>query len=264
VTRFRLPSRFAGLLGDSVIAMTWSIGVLATALIYAYWNRWDRAGPLFPLGALMTFLSLKKTDVQVADDGVAIRWLGLSRFIRYDEIDPGTSLAAKHVKYKSRLTRLSWDTYEKSRGVLFRHKGGETYLVCDDPAARDLVAQVELKREAHRRVTAGVGSAIGRAGRPVADWVPYLRSLLARTDGYRGRATTSDELWAVLENPKSEPEERAAAAFALRAHHGDEAKPRLRVAVESCASPPLRVALQAIAEQDDEASREALERLTAD
>jgi hypothetical protein len=264
VTRFRLPSRFTGLFGDVVIAMMWSLAPLATGLAYVYWGLYDWAALLLPLGALMTFLSLRKTEVQVADDGVAIRWLGLSRFIRYDEIGADADLAAKHVKYAERFSRLRFEAVEKSRGVLFRHRRGTTYLVCDDDDARDLVAQVQRKREAHRRVIAGSGPTIGRAGRPVDEWLSSLRSLLDQGGGYRGRAITSDELWAVLENPKCEPEDRAAAAFALRAHHGDDARPRLRGAVEACASPRLRIALDAIAEQDDVASSEALDQLTAE
>jgi hypothetical protein len=256
-TRFRLPSRFTRLFGDTFLALVWSIAAIASGLGFIWSHRYGEGASLVALGAIMTFLSLRPTTVIAGADGVEIRWLGTSRFIPYAEL----AQIEKHYKYKLQ-TQVSGAKVETSRGVLILHERGDTYLICDDDVARDLIAAVEDGLAKHRRAAAADLNTIRRGRLTVADWMASLRGLLSQQDGYRGRATTSDELWSALENPKTDPSDRAAAALALRAHLGEEARPRLRVAIESCASPRLRVALEAIDQGDDATTTESLDELT--
>ena len=65
----------------------------------------------------------------------------------------------------------------------------------------------------------------------------------------------------MIESPSLDPSHRAAAAVALRDQLDDEGKRRLRVAADACASPKVRVALEAAAEDDDQKLSLALEQL---
>ncbi len=87
-----------------------------------------------------------------------------------------------------------------------------------------------------------------------------MRNLTSR-DGYREAAVTSEHLWPVVENAALGSPARAAAAVALRAHLDEEGKTRLRVAAEACASPNVRVALEAVLGEDDNELTRALEAL---
>jgi hypothetical protein len=213
----------------------------------------------------MLSLSLIPTWVRAGADGIEIRWLGRSRFIPFsaaDRLAAETRFIEPHVRFKQTMSIPS-RVVEHGRGVLVRHDDDQTFLVCDSQTVvRDLVAAVEGRRAKHRAAAAVDLMTIRRGAKDVGEWMASLRGLLA-DGGYRGRATTEDELWTVLENPRSEPQDRAAAAVALRAQRGDDARPRLRIAIEACASPRLRVALEAIDERDEPAARASLEELTA-
>ncbi len=69
---------------------------------------------------------------------------------------------------------------------------------------------------------------------------------------YRAAAVTREQLWAIVEGPEHDAHTRAGAAGAL-ATTGDAAeRARLRIAAAHCAEPQVRVALQEIAEEDED------------
>jgi hypothetical protein len=72
-----------------------------------------------------------------------------------------------------------------------------------------------------------------------------------------------DRLWSVLEDGASAPAHRAAAAVALSPHLDDAGRQRVRIAAQATATPKLRVALEAAAEDDDVRLIEALDEVTA-
>jgi hypothetical protein len=70
-----------------------------------------------------------------------------------------------------------------------------------------------------------------------------------------------EHLWRILESHAADPEARAAAAVALGARSDDDAKGRLRVAVDAIADVRLRVAIDAAGGADDEALEKAMSEL---
>ncbi len=79
---------------------------------------------------------------------------------------------------------------------------------------------------------------------------------------FRGAAApTPEALLRVVEDASAKPVERVAAAIALAAA-GDAARVRIRVVAEATAAPRLRVALEAVAREDEVA--DALEALESE
>jgi hypothetical protein len=99
-----------------------------------------------------------------------------------------------------------------------------------------------------------------RGERTIGQWISELRAL-SKGETYRDASVDPIRLWSMVESPSAEPSHRAAAAVALRDQLDDAGKTRLRVAADACASPHVRVALEAAAEEDDEKLSLALERL---
>jgi hypothetical protein len=91
---------------------------------------------------------------------------------------------------------------------------------------------------------------LAREGRTVAAW-REAASRAASGGDYRATTLSADDLAALLTAPDASAEHRVGAAFALAAA-GEPERARVRVAAEACASPKLRVALEAIAAGDAE------------
>jgi hypothetical protein len=252
--QFRLPSRVTVVFGETLLAYVWVMVALAGAAFYVWGGRAGEA-ILLALGAVgLALVSALPTTIAVGADGIVVRWLGLSRFISY------ASLVSVEPHVVNAPTSMGYSQH-KSKGLLLRSADGtSTYLVCDPTTARDLRAAAEHRLTEHRRGIPGQIPNLRRGTRSVAEWARDLRALLVGR--YRDPTPTTETLWNLVENPKNELDQRAAAALALRAHLGDEAGPRLRVAIDSCASPRLRVALEAIADADDAETVKQLERLT--
>jgi hypothetical protein len=104
--------------------------------------------------------------------------------------------------------------------------------------------------------------ALGRAARPIDQWVVALKAMLEKTSTFReGAALAIDQLWRVLEDPDAAAERRAAAAVALSPKLDDAGRARMRVAAEATVAPKLRVAFEAAADADDARLVDALEDL---
>lgn len=91
-------------------------------------------------------------------------------------------------------------------------------------------------------------SAYGRNRRSIEEWCKDIRVAFDGTD-YRSSASSIDEAGAVLASAVATSEERMGAAIALRV---SGAKDRLRVATDGLADDHLRLAIEAIADADDE------------
>jgi hypothetical protein len=241
--------------GESLLAFTWSLAPLIAGVTALWFHQWVFGGGLAAVGLVMTVLSAWRTTVFVGAEGISIRWLAWQTFIPFDSLHRIDT----HKKFRH-TTSIPQRVYEFGRGVLIRHSRGETFVICDDAEARDLVGAVTQRRADHRSATSTEVLALHRGERPIADWVKSVRALLSG-GGYRSSSATPDAFWQVLESSKSAPDERAAAAIALRTHLGEEARPRLRVVIDSCAEPKLRVALEAIDEGDDAATDATMKRL---
>src|SRR4051812_73718 len=111
--------------GETLIAMVWSVGAVVSGLVLLWGHVWIAAGmALLALGLVLTFMSLSATRVMAGADGLAIRWLGRTRFIPYDDM----ASLEPHTRFKN-TGGLFPQKQEVSRGVLIRHNdGSETYL----------------------------------------------------------------------------------------------------------------------------------------
>jgi hypothetical protein len=94
--------------------------------------------------------------------------------------------------------------------------------------------------------------------------VSALQSAEARAS-HRRAPVPQERLWRVLEDPKVEPLERAAAAVALKPELDAAGRSRLERTAATIAAPRLRIALDAVAEDaDEETLAEALAEIEAD
>jgi hypothetical protein len=86
----------------------------------------------------------------------------------------------------------------------------------------------------------------------VGAWLARLRSLASHAT-YRTATFGGDSLWRVVDDPNATEVERAAAAVVLGAAATDDERARLRNAAARMASPPVRVAIQRVADPVDDA-----------
>jgi hypothetical protein len=108
------------------------------------------------------------------------------------------------------------------------------------------VAQVINERLERFRAERGeqAMAALERGSRSSDDYRQMLASLLeAGRATFRQGAVDAESLIDVVENPRATPTQRVGAAFALAAHDQVPGE-RLRIAVNACAEPRLRVALE--------------------
>ena len=171
--------------------------------------------------------------------------------------------------------RRAWFvTFDEIAAVESR-RGDITLLLRDGRLRRiSTLGTSEARREAlHARITAGVEAArapldlssrlgaLDRNGRSAEEWREALRRLAAARDGYRQTGLTRDEVEAALEDPRSSPDRRIGAAYALAAMDPGAASTRVRVVAETVAHEPVRIALEraAAGELDEEVADAAEE-----
>jgi hypothetical protein len=188
-------------------------------------------------------------------DGVLIRWLGRERFVRHDQIEYALA------------TERGWG---RSRRLVVQLglAGGEEVEIpvsstaWDDGRAEALNARIHDAMRARRSEHEVAPEALLRRGDK--QHVAWVRVLRAGTElaTHRRAAATGEQLWRIVEDPAGEPLTRAAAAVALGdALDGDDRERRQPVA-SATAAPRLRIALDAVAEgEDEQAVGEALAAL---
>jgi len=121
---------------------------------------------------------------------------------------------------------------------------------------RALYTRIEESRRATRvRVDPAASvEMLDRNDRPLAEWRATLANLLRSREGYRVAAMHRDDVVRVLMDPTAPAERRIGAALALTSERPDDGVAQVRVAAEACASDPLRVALQRVADNAFEAA----------
>jgi hypothetical protein len=130
-------------------------------------------------------------------------------------------------------------------------------------ARRDaIVASIEEALGARRaadEAATGVGEALARGDRSLAEWRSAVDALV-RGAGYRARSLTSDVLSRIVEHPALPVDRRIGAALALAARGDLDGPDRIRVAARSCAEERVRIALEQVADGavEDAAIEEAL------
>lgn len=138
----------------------------------------------------------------------------------------------------------------------------------DDLQGADLVQSIEAARTAWVQAQRAPGAdedriIVTRGARTGGEWLHALCELGSGAhSAYRGVHMDAAHLSRVLDDSRTKPSARAAAAVALAASGDTTAGTRLRIAAGSMADPRLRVALESIASASEDAIlAEALETL---
>jgi len=207
---------------------------------------WDMTGYasfatfIVAIGTWLSVRALSSTTVMIGNDGLWLkRTLWRRRFVPFEQLD---------------------DMWRAEKSVWLTTGSSRIRLRCvNGLAAEALIDRVERARDA-REEAAGAADLdeLDRAGRSLREWRQHLTQLLERGSRYRTRALQRDDVLRVAEDPAASPERRVGAAFALAACADDAERKRLRIAAESCAHRPLRIALQSATEGEIEA--EAVEQ----
>jgi hypothetical protein len=186
---------------------------------------------IFTLTALAVALSvawLRPPVVRVGHDGVSVRGGRGVWFAPWAQVTGITRVGA-------------------SLTLSLRGGGARVLSLVGTPGARRdaLCARITAAHaEAHapRDLPARLAM-LDRQGRTVEAWREALREIPAGRVDYRQTGLSRDELLAALSDPHAPEERRIAAAFVLSTLDPAEATARVRVAVETLAHDPVRVAL---------------------
>jgi hypothetical protein len=189
--------------------------------------------PLLALGALLR----SQTRVTVGVDGLLVSRLGAKQFVPYADVEA--------------LTPEKNDLVISIRGRRPLRLGFGLRSVIGEEFSRDALIQRVSEARAARAPSDQVGEAtvaalLARGERAPREWLDGIRAL-ARDPSYRKAELSAEHLWRIVEDPGTEATSRAGAAAALVPSLDEAGRGRLRVAAEACASPRLRVALQAAA-----------------
>ncbi len=194
--------------------------------------------------------------VTVGSDGVLVRpYLGKGRYIPYADIESAAL---------------------ENQNVVLRLRSGTTVLL---GVGSQKLAGGEYKGDALlHRIRSGMqaprteegerqpATLVARGERSAHAWVLGLKEIAETARAtYRRPVVPPDQFWRMVEDVSCPPDVRAGAAVALSAALDDAGRERLHMVSETCASPRLRVALEAVRSGTDEvALEEALEAVTSD
>ena len=177
------------------------------------------------------------TTISVGSDGVLVAGLVRRSFYPFAKI-----VGVKTSNWGVVLERENGRTIEirtEANANRGRSSKRDTLLGCIQRRVADLAASPTDE---------ATSVLLARGGRSVEEWARDLRALaVGQAGGYRAASIPTEELWRILEDPKSDPTARAGAAVALRSSLNEEGRARIRVVAEQCASPKIRVALEAAA-----------------
>jgi len=209
---------------------------------------------LLVAGALT--LRLARAWWVVGTDGLLVRGaFRRPRFVPYAQIESlqviGTAVEARLRDGGSLLLHSRYDTMKGSRPIVGVHA---------------LMARIQQACARHGTQEPAVVLAplLARGGRDVATWLRALGRLDDAREPFRVASIPRERLWSAVEDPREQVEIRAAAAGALRTDLREEDRVRMRVAATSCASPRLRVALEAAQSTDEVAFAQALDAVTSE
>ena len=250
-------SQAAVAFGSQAAALASMWGVMGQSISHIHNPAWVIA--LVLALVVLPFVVTRLTRVRwvVGNDGLLVRrGLGKPRFVPYADIEALEVAGAKLTVGLRDSTRLTLKSRDDSK---------ETALPVIGAGA--MKARIEEARTRAAAVTAesrDVTAELARGDRALGAWIESLSGLVDRPASYRVAAVPRERLWSALEDVTQPAEVRAAAAVALRTRLAEDEKPRLRIAASACASPRLRVALEAAEREDDAKLAEALDEVHAE
>jgi hypothetical protein len=213
--------------------------------------------------ALVTYIFgmvFSPTKVRIGVDGVVIRWMRRERFVPFSKV--------KEVrKYKQNSGTKTYVGVE-----LVLREGGVERIVCGQQGwiktdVDLMLGRIQEAYELHNEMgtEAATPNLIARGARTTEAWVTALRGIGAgASTDLRTAPVPAESLLRVVEDASASPALRVGAAVAALAGQ-PEAKPRIRVAATTTASPKLRIALERVIEapDDEEAIAEAIAEVEA-
>lgn len=207
---------------------------------------------LLAAGICSLALMLAPTRVTLGADGMELRWLWRTRWVRWLDV---ASVAVDRGSDALVLTMKRGDTVRISAEAAF--------AVTDANAADELLKRIEKAindaAEARPHV---VAAALARGDATTPEWVSRLRALVSRgVSGYRAASVSAEDVEAVLNDKSADPSLRVAAAVAYAPAGGADA---VKHVAEGVASTHVRVALDAAVGSDEEAIATALDAVEAE
>jgi hypothetical protein len=195
--------------------------------------------------------------VALGADGLVVDWRNEKRFVPFADVSKVLALG-RNVAGKRFV------------GVAIALRDGDTvevFLGEDGKRARrrvaELVERIGVALEAYKGEEDVDASVLDRGDRTIDAWRTRLRAIGEGSNaGPREAPVPHEKLWRIVEDPRSAERARVAAAVALSSKLDDGGRSRLRVAAEGTAEPRLRVALESVAQGDDDAAVEVLEKVT--
>jgi hypothetical protein len=247
VTRFRGPLNEPLIYAFTVFALV--LGVVAFALVGV-------PGPPLALAATIAIERVTIPRITIGADGILIERFLRKRFLPYANIVSLEREAHQNLQGQPMVSLGFWvrlDTGEKilvdtTRERLRDYMFQGDHLFDVAKAAHELALTKEVRP----------ADLLVRGGRSTKEWLHDLDG--TRDAHYRVAALTDEDLGGVLRDPNADKTARVGAAICL-ARAGEEARGRVRVAVEDIAQPDVRAAALAALEDDENALSAALEAL---
>jgi hypothetical protein len=243
-----------------VFWLNWAITALFSAGFVGGLMRAGGAGVWLGVGVAVSvsavfWLALVPQWIRVGRDAIAFRWLGRDRVISYRDVER----LEREETQQGRFHGRSW--------LVLRD--GTRLRLAPTPGKAGIGVALAIERAIEERLAAFRSRApieapadLARAGRDDAAWLARLKEIAGAEEGFRAGSLDRDRLLEIVESPIADPTERAAAARVLRPAMSDGERDRVRVAAADTCHPKVRIALEEIAEAEDEAKVDrALTRL---
>jgi hypothetical protein len=234
----------------ALAAMVRHAGAAVAAPALGEFTTITGAAALLGAAAWLVASALRRREAVIGTDGIAYRKSLRTEFIPYAALD-----------------RVHLDT----RGAMLALRDGRRVLLpirtagarpmplsarrvpprnADEAQRRVLLDRIEEAMNARDPAAAAhvTLDRLDRSGRTAAAWKDDLAGLLRTESDYRNLRISAEDLGEVIVDARAPVARRVAAAVALAPGHADEARRRVRIAVEASADTDLRAALEQAAE----------------
>ncbi|MBL8685076.1 MAG: hypothetical protein JNK05_38220 [Myxococcales bacterium] len=247
-----------GLYSKRATVATFGAGLLPMLLVFfaGLWLSPALAVAAIPAALCAAAMLFSRTTVVVGTDGVLVRWLGFSRFCRFDEVREVVALSngARLVKHDGAafdvILALARDASMDAYGAVRAEVESLNARIRDAMTARAASSDATVARDP-----------FVRGQRSTADWLNALRNIFDAGDNLRAPAHTEESAWRVVLDTSASDDARVGAAAAIALNADDRSRERLRAVAETVADNRVRVALEAAATGDEAALADAMTTL---
>jgi len=204
------------------------------------------------LGAISAlFASFIPTRVRAGSDGLLLQWARTERFIAFRDVARVDQYEEKANGFMANGVRLTL------RDGSYKNIMGRSRDECEELVAT--IGRAWSQHAAWAKQIASVDVSLERGAQSLSEWVRNLRTM---ADGApRAASIPRDQLFRIAENPATPPTQRIAASIAAASENREDVKARISRLAVATANPRLRVALEALANNDDTELENSLETL---